>query len=689
MRFAPKLILLMLVIISCTIFTIVFFTLNSNIKILEGQIKDRLEKQAVNTTDVIDRILFERYSDINLMGGGLFIDSKSTTPRQITERMIQYRNQLKYYVSLSFYSINGIKIADTEGLNIGKTIGTPKYWEEVKKYGISAASDISIDEDLKIPVIYFASLVKDNNSQPFGVVVARMPVTKLYEVTENILLSNNDKEQPYIDLINQEGLLLYSNYNKRGLLKDNLISLDNATKKWVEGGLGNVVRANSGGENFLYVFSKERGYLNFKGNNWTLIIKIPTEIAFASISEYEKKLTLIMIPVVLISFLLVIGFSRFFSRPIIELRNAAREVGKGNLDVRVGYNSKDELGQLTGSFNEMTKNLKSSREMIENWTKTLEKRVDQKTKEYKKAAQLAQNTKEFAESVVNTIKEPLVVLDSNLDIISASKSFYLNFKTQPENIVGKQISVFSKGRWAIGNLYRKLENVLKKNETIENFEIKYSIPDIGTRIFLLNARKVLYSNELDNGSKAILLTFEDITERKKTEEELRHIGLHDALTDLPNRLLFFDRLEIAIENAKRNNSKLAVMMLDIDNLKFVNDTNGHAKGDELIKYFSEHILNIIRKTDTLARIGGDEFILLVTNIKSENDINIVARKINEITENNVNRKDFSIKISASIGIAIYPEDSSDIDMLVKYSDKAMYAVKKSNKGTFAFYKNLS
>jgi diguanylate cyclase (GGDEF)-like protein len=194
---------------------------------------------------------------------------------------------------------------------------------------------------------------------------------------------------------------------------------------------------------------------------------------------------------------------------------------------------------------------------------------------------------------------------------------------------------------------------------------------------------------LDNGSKAILLTFEDITERKKTEEELRHIGLHDALTGLPNRLLFFDRLETAIENAKRNNSKLAVMMLDIDNLKFVNDTNGHAKGDELIKYFSEHVLNIIRKTDTLARIGGDELILLVTNIKSENDINIVARKINEITENNVNRKDFSIKISASIGIAIYPEDSSDIDMLVKYSDKAMYAVKKSNKGTFAFYKNLS
>ena len=232
MRFAVKLIVLILFIILSIIFAISYFTHTSNTKILESEIIRNLENDTYTTTDIIDRVLFERYSDIKVMVSGAIIGSRSSTPRQITERMIQYRNQYKSYVSLSFFDLNGVRIADTEGLSIGKKLNPAKYWEEVMKNGISAASDISIDDELKIPVIYFASQVNDKDGIPFGVIVARMPVTKLYEITEKSNLNENDRLKPSIDLISEDGLLIYSNYNKKGVLKENLFKNDNIVKKW-------------------------------------------------------------------------------------------------------------------------------------------------------------------------------------------------------------------------------------------------------------------------------------------------------------------------------------------------------------------------------------------------------------------------------------------------------------------------
>ena len=203
----------------------------------------------------------------------------------------------------------------------------------------------------------------------------------------------------------------------------------------------------------------------------------------------------------------------------------------------------------------------------------------------------------------------------------------------------------------------------------------------------MNATPIVYSSESGNQSNTILISFEDVTEQKKAEEELRFLGLHDSLTGLPNRLLFYDRLGIAIENAKRNGNKLAVMMIDIDNFKLVNDTRGHDQGDELIKSISVNMQKILRKADTIARIGGDEFILLVTNMKSENDAVIIAEKVNQTIDTVISLENYKgIKISASIGIVIYPENGNDINTLIKNADEVMYDVKKSGKGRFSFYK---
>jgi signal transduction histidine kinase/DNA-binding NarL/FixJ family response regulator len=411
MRFAAKLIFLMLTVILVIVFTVVFFTHSSAVRVLENEITGRIENYAFTTIDNIDRILFDRYSDVKILASGKTIISRDSTPKQITERMIQYRNQYKFYVSLSFFDINGVRIADTEGLSIGNKLNPSKYWEETIKNGFSAASDISIDEDLKIPVIYFTSQVKDKDGIPFGVIVARMPVSKLYEITKKTNLIENKKLNPSIDLIDKDGLLIYSNYNKSGVLKENLFDSDNIVKNWAEGRLGNISSFKPEGEESIYFFSGEKGYLDFKGNNWTLIIRISTKAAFEPIFAYEKQLFLIVIPIVVAAILLAIAFSHFTSGPIIRLRNAANEVSKGNLDVKVKFKSKDEIGQLAGSFNDMTENLKQSRKTIDNQTRTLEKKVEQRTKEYQEAARkalVADSAKsEFLANMSHEIRTPM------------------------------------------------------------------------------------------------------------------------------------------------------------------------------------------------------------------------------------------------------------------------------------------
>jgi len=412
MRFAGKLILLILTIMLAIIIPVVYFSFHSGNRILESEIKSNLESYAFNTSAAMDRVLFDRYSDIKVIASGPFFSSRSSTPKQITERMIQYRNTYKYYISLSFFDLNGARIADTEGLSIGKKLDTKsRYWEEVLKDGVSAASDISIDDELKIPVIYFASLVKDKDGMPFGVVVARMPIAKLYEITEKSYLVESNRLNPDIDLADENGLLIYSNHNKKGVLKENLFNIDNTVKDWVDGNLGDVVSFKPIGGDFLYFFSREKGYLDFKGNNWTLVIKIKTEVAFAPIIAYEKKLLLIVIPIAVVAILLVIVFSYLFSNPIVRLRNAAREVAKGNFDVKVKFKSKDEIGQFAESFNSMIESLKKSRQTIENNTKTLEKKVEQRTKEYQQAARkalVADSAKsEFLANMSHEIRTPM------------------------------------------------------------------------------------------------------------------------------------------------------------------------------------------------------------------------------------------------------------------------------------------
>ncbi len=177
----------------------------------------------------------------------------------------------------------------------------------------------------------------------------------------------------------------------------------------------------------------------------------------------------------------------------------------------------------------------------------------------------------------------------------------------------------------------------------------------------------------------------DISERKGMEEEIRHMAHHDALTDLPNRRLFLDLFKIEAAQARRNKKKLAVLFLDVDRFKEINDTLGHEIGDELLKKASSRLKASIRESDTVARIGGDEFNILVSDITREEDAADVAGKIVENFRKSFMISGHELRVTCSMGISIYPDDSDETDTLLRYADIAMYSAKENGRNRYYFY----
>ncbi|MGI4848128.1 MAG: EAL domain-containing protein [Janthinobacterium lividum] len=177
----------------------------------------------------------------------------------------------------------------------------------------------------------------------------------------------------------------------------------------------------------------------------------------------------------------------------------------------------------------------------------------------------------------------------------------------------------------------------------------------------------------------------DITERKRAEEMISYQAYHDVLTDLPNRALFKDRLGLGIIQARRRETELAVMFIDLDRFKLVNDTLGHVKGDELLKQVSARLKSCLRQGDTLARLGGDEFTIFLPDLRNRDDAQVVANKFLDSLRLSFALDGQEVHISASIGIAIYPRDGDSIDELLVHADIAMYQIKGQGKNGFCFY----
>jgi diguanylate cyclase (GGDEF)-like protein/PAS domain S-box-containing protein len=177
----------------------------------------------------------------------------------------------------------------------------------------------------------------------------------------------------------------------------------------------------------------------------------------------------------------------------------------------------------------------------------------------------------------------------------------------------------------------------------------------------------------------------DITERTYAEEQIKHLAYHDALTGLPNRLLFKDRLTVALSHSQRDRGRLAVLFLDLDRFKIINDSLGHNIGDSLLQAVAARVASCVRESDTLARLGGDEFTLLLPTLTHQEDAAFVAQKILEAVRYPFHIEGREFFITTSIGISLFPEDGTDAATLIKNADTAMYQAKEQGRDNYQLF----
>jgi diguanylate cyclase (GGDEF)-like protein/PAS domain S-box-containing protein len=202
----------------------------------------------------------------------------------------------------------------------------------------------------------------------------------------------------------------------------------------------------------------------------------------------------------------------------------------------------------------------------------------------------------------------------------------------------------------------------------------------GSYVWFESTSRPLSSPEGD--VREVIAVSRDISERKQVEEQIEYQAYHDALTGLPNRLLFKDRLTVALAHARRLRRPLAVMFLDLDHFKLVNDTLGHSTGDQLLKIVAQRLQESLREEDTIARMGGDEFTVLLSRLNGTEDAAMVARKLLETIAQPIAVDGRELFITTSIGIAICPHDGDNAEILLKNADNAMYRAKESGRSSY-------
>ncbi|BAN36087.1 hypothetical protein SCD_n02279 [Sulfuricella denitrificans skB26] len=398
------------------------------------------------------------------------------------------------------------------------------------------------------------------------------------------------------------------------------------------------------------------------------VVGIPAERVYAKANHAVVRNVLLMVGMGLLVLTLAwVGGDLLVLKRVRALSSAARKMGQRDLTARSGLpHDEEELGQLARSFDEMADNLEA-------W----QKQLVHSSHEVEKLGYRNQLILDSAgEGICGVDREGMITF------VNPAAASMLGY--QGGELLGLPLHHTVHCRKADGTLFPHQECPM--HEAIEGGVNHQGSDEMlwrkdGSGFY---ADYVVIPMRESGKIAGAVVTFRDITERKHYEEQLAHQATHDSLTGLANRTILNDRIGLLIERAVREKTVVALLLLDLDRFKEINDSLGHGAGDELLRGMAARLTDLMRDSDTVARLGGDEFVVLVEMDTADSAIPVAQKILDALT------KPFSISgrevfISASLGISLYPKDGASAEELLKNADVAMYRAKKGGGNTFRFY----
>ena len=307
-------------------------------------------------------------------------------------------------------------------------------------------------------------------------------------------------------------------------------------------------------------------------------------------------------------------------------------------------------------------------------------RLDEALRERDEALIRSRKDLSLARKVIEASLDGIMIVDAGSRIEFVNPAFTHMTGYEPEEIIGKNPRILNSGRHDEA-FYRHMYETLGKQDYWQG-EIwnRRKNGEIFPEWLTINVIR-----DEDGSISQYAAIFSDITERKKTEERIKNLAYFDVLTGLPNRRLLTDRLQVAIANAHRHDHQLAIMFLDLDLFKRINDSLGHGVGDQVLIETAGRISHCIREGDTVARLGGDEFTILLPEIDHLEDAAKLAERLITQVKQPFLIDDHELYVTTSIGIAVYPDDGDSVESLIKNADTAMYRAKDLGRNSFQLY----
>ena len=371
--------------------------------------------------------------------------------------------------------------------------------------------------------------------------------------------------------------------------------------------------------------------------------------------------------VILIYFIFLALLSYFLYRTILPLTTLAKDMSNFNpkkpLPFKHNKRDKSEIGLISEASNTMIRSIENYLSKV----KKLQKSAVQRESHLNDAQRMAHvGSWEYIinENKFTMSSEFLRILGINSKHYESSWGSFLNYIHKDDREYAEDV-------------------FLQATQKGSQFNLKYRcVKSSGDIVYIHTQGKV---RKKSDGSEKITGVSMDITQKQHDQDTIEKLAYYDPLTQLPNRVLFKNRLQKAISSSKRNDNLIAVLFIDLDKFKLINDSLGHMVGDDLLRHVSAIFIENLREEDTVSRLGGDEFTILLTSIKEIEDVELIAKKILSSINRRLNIGKYELYVSLSMGIAVYPIHGLNSDELIKNADTAMYKAKELGRNNFQFY----
>lgn len=389
----------------------------------------------------------------------------------------------------------------------------------------------------------------------------------------------------------------------------------------------------------------------------TLVVRSRKSDLREALYDYVFYLLIVSVIALILAYALITNVLRRLSQPLADLIETASKVTEySNTTHRAKIFNNDEVGELAKKFNYML-------DTIEKEHKALE------------------DSESRFRILANNTPIGIFQLDTSGKLVYANPTWYsiLELEHNHPNALNEHRQNIKND---FSEKYQLFEKTLLESKEEASLEYSYVSPVDASHKQL---KKHITPLSLQNSVDGYIGTLSDITELDKAQKELQYLAFYDPLTELPNRRFIQDVLSMTIAKASHNNETVAVLILDIDNFKKVNDTLGHNAGDELLQIQALRIKNAVRESDTVARMGGDEFTIVLHPINSMSEITDATSKLLRTISEPITLLNRSIIVNGSIGVALFPDDSTDVQNLARHADMALYEAKNAGRNRVHFY----